>query len=62
MSKTGDYRNITTTTLVGSHHVMDMNTAYGIYLDKHRVPFWRRLWVVVSAVPRYLISGSVEVP
>ena len=26
------------------------------------VSFWRRLWVVVSAVPRYLISGSVEVP
>ncbi len=27
-----------------------------------RVSFWRRLWFVLSAVPRYLISGSVEVP
>lgn len=23
---------------------------------------WRRLWFVVSCVPRYLISGSVKVP
>ena len=27
-----------------------------------RVSFWRRLWFVLSAVPRYLISGSIEVP
>lgn len=26
------------------------------------VSFWRRLWVVVSCIPRYLITGSVEVP
>ena len=25
-------------------------------------PFWRRLWFVVSCIPRYLITGSVEVP
>ena len=24
--------------------------------------FWRRLWFLVSAIPRYLISGSIEVP
>lgn len=23
---------------------------------------WRRLWFVVRCLPRYLISGSVEVP
>ncbi|KKK88192.1 hypothetical protein LCGC14_2745640 [marine sediment metagenome] len=27
-----------------------------------RALFFRRLWFVVSAIPRYLISGSVEVP
>ena len=27
-----------------------------------RAPFFRRLWFLVSAIPRYLISGSVEVP
>lgn len=54
---------IVTTRLVGTHHIMDMNTAYGTYLDKlPRRPFWRRLWFVVSCIPRYLISGSVEVP
>ena len=39
------------------------NIAAGVYFDKTRVrvPFWRRLWFVVSCVPRYLITGSVEV-
>lgn len=27
-----------------------------------RVPFFRRLWFLASAIPRYLIFGSVEVP
>ena len=40
------------------------NLAHGIYLDKlrSRAPFLRRLWFVVSCIPRYLISGSVKVP
>ena len=25
-------------------------------------PLWRRLWFLVSCIPRYLITGSVEVP
>lgn len=27
-----------------------------------RAPFWRRLWFLVSAVPRYLKDGSVRFP
>ena len=27
-----------------------------------RAPIWRRLWFLISVVPRYLISGSIEVP
>lgn len=27
-----------------------------------RGSLWRRLWFVVSCLPRYLISGSVELP
>ncbi len=44
--------------------IMDKNTAYGIYIDKLRThsPIWRRLWFLISVVPRYLISGSIEVP
>lgn len=44
------------------------DTIYRIALEPRRTyfatsaPLWRRLWFVVSCVPRYLISGSVEVP
>ena len=36
----------------------------GVYRDKtrRRVSIWRRLWFLVSCIPRYLITGSVEVP
>lgn len=27
-----------------------------------RASFWRRLWFLVSAVPRYLLNGSVRLP
>ena len=29
--------------------------------QSHR-SFWRRLWFLVSCIPRYLVTGSVEVP
>ena len=32
------------------------------YEPIQRPSIWRRLWFVVSCIPRYLISGSVEVP
>ncbi len=41
----------------GSYEVMD-TTHTGLW----RTSFWRRLWFVVSCIPRYLITGSVEVP
>ena len=34
----------------------------GMSITGPPAPFWRRLWFVVSCIPRYLISGSVEVP
>ena len=32
------------------------------YEPIQRPSIWRRLWFVVSCIPRYLISGSVKVP
>jgi hypothetical protein len=32
------------------------------FATKSHVPFWRRVWFLVSVVPRYLISGSVKLP
>ncbi len=29
---------------------------------RSHVSIWRRLWFLASAVPHYLISGSIEVP
>ena len=37
-------------------------TVTGSLAIQSHVSFWRRLWFLISAVPRYLISGSVEVP
>ena len=39
------------------------DTAYRFQMHiRPRASFWRRLWFLVSVIPRYLISGSVEVP
>ncbi len=35
---------------------------FAMHVNQSRPAFWRRLWFLISAVPRYLISGSVEVP
>lgn len=42
--------------------MMDRATAYGIYFDKVRVhvPFWRRAWFLISAAPRYLLTGYLK--
>ena len=38
------------------------NVTGHIRIDSTHVSIWRRLWFLLSAIPRYLISGSVEVP
>jgi hypothetical protein len=38
------------------------DSVYRFALRANPVSFWRRLWFVASCIPRYLISGSVEVP
>lgn len=42
------------------------DTTYKFYMEfgmeRLRPSIWRRLWFLVSYVPRYLITGSVEVP
>ena len=35
---------------------------FAMHVNQSRPAFWRRVWFLISAVPRYLISGSVEVP
>ncbi len=49
-----------------SVHGLDISEDWGetatTFAIHSRVSVWRRLWFVVSCIPRYLISGSVEVP
>ena len=59
--------------VVGSITIEDQGTAFTtdiiglnipgqISIQQSPASFWRRLWFVVNCIPRYLISGSVEVP
>ena len=43
-------------------NVIGLNLPGKISVKQSHASFRRRLWFVVSCIPRYLISGSVEVP
>lgn len=47
---------------LGASNVTNALDVEGSVRFQSRVSFWRRLWVVASAVPRYLITGTVEIP
>ncbi len=40
----------------------DLDVPGAFVISNSGASIWRRLWFAVSCVPRYLISGSVEVP